>query len=660
MAKGIFFKLAKNNILRNKRLYLPYFIASAALIAVYFMVQMIINCRSIGNLSYSGSLISTFKMCSQITTLVIVPFMLYVNSFIIKGRKKEFALYGILGLEKRHVSRVIIWEGLFISLSSLITGLVTGVVFGRLVFMLMIRVFGEMARGTTFSLSPQAFYVTFIVFGAVFSLSIIYNLCHVNLAKPVDLLKGKAKREKRVRFVLPLTVIGLGLLAWAYYTALTSENSYQAINSFFIAAGAVIIATYLLFIAGSVFILDFLRKRERLYYKPGNFITIGSLRHRLKQNAAGLATICVLASMVIATVSITTSIYMGQEDMVVQNNPNDVEIVSAEPLSSEEAEALKAAAYSLGAENNVQIEDYLTYDYLSCQRLWQEREFKVVDEEAVTYKDLDDRMTLEFVSLEDYNRIMGENRSLNQREVVVLSNEDLNGLTTLKTNSGDYKVAAVTADTPFSLGKNAPQDSLVVFVATDPAVLYRDFNGAAATDPAVSLISLNIEGEEDDCLSFSAALRGYTTDNRLSDSFKDIYSIRQEGHGLFGGILFVGVFFSLVFLTAAVVIIYFKQVSEGYEDKERFQILQKVGMSQKAVKSTINRQILLVFFLPLLMALIHISVAVPLITNMLASVFLTNTLLTLGCVAATAIAFSLVYVVVYRLTAGVYYHLVRL
>lgn len=663
MGKSIFLRLAKNNIFRNRRMYLPYFVASTVLIAVYFMVLMIINSRGIGNLAYSDSLLSTFEFCYQIITLIIVPFMFYINSFIMKERKKEFALYGILGLEKRHVARVIIWESLFLNLSSLITGIVCGCVFGKVIFMVMIRAFGEIARGTVFNLPLKAFTGTILVFGVIFIVATIYNLCRVSLANPIDLVKAKAKGEKKVRFIVPLTIIGVVCMGWAYFTALTSEPGLAAINQFFGAVAAVIVGTYLLFIAGSVFVLTILRKRQNFYYKPGNFITIGSLSHRMKQNAAGLATICILASMVMSTVAITTSIYLGQGDMVLENNPNDVEIIANTALNPEDTSQLKDTAYSLASDNNVTVTNYLSYSYLSDSKLWQNGELRVVDRDVITYEDLDNVLALNIITAEDYNRAMGKNVALNPNEIIVLTNHDLTGLEAIETKSSVYKVAGQEKDTPFTLGKNSEEKRTVVLVTGDAAAaqaLFRDLadNPARVPEYATRTV-LDLEGGEQDCLNYTSALNGYVTGEEISQSYHDVYHTRQEGYGIFGGLLFVGVFFSLVFLTAAIVIIYFKQVSEGYEDKERFEILQKIGMSQKEVKSTINKQILMVFFLPLAAALVHMAVASRLIVNMLSAMYLTNIPLTLACIGVTVGVFALIYVVVYRLTAKTYYRIVK-
>lgn len=663
MGKSIFLRLAKNNIIRNRRMYLPYFVASTVLIAVYFMVLMIINSRGIGNLSYSDTLLSTFKFCYQLITLIVVPFMLYINSFIMKERKKEFALYGILGLEKSHVSRVIIWESFFLNISSLILGILSGCVFGKVIFMVMIRAFGEIARGTVFNLPIEAFTGTILVFGAIFVVATIYNLCRVSLANPIDLLQGKAKGEKKVRFVIPLTLIGAAGMGWAYFTALTSEPGLSAINQFFVAAAVVIAATYFLFIAGSVFVLSFLRKRPGFYYKPENFITIGSLSHRMKQNAAGLATICILATMVMSTVAITTSIYLGQGEMVLENNPNDVEIITNAALSPETASQLESTAYSLAKDNKVEVDNYLSYNYLSDSKLWKNGELRVVDRDVITYEELDDVLALNIITVGDYNRVMGKNAVLNPDEIMVLTNYDLTGLEAIETESSVYNVVDMEKDTPFTRGKNSAEKRTAVIVAGDDAAaqaLFRDLADKPTGEVEYfTRTVLDLEGGEQDCLNYTAALNEYVTNQEISQSYHDVYHTRQEGYGIFGGLLFVGVFFSLVFLTAAIVIIYFKQVSEGYEDKERFEILQKIGMSQKEVKSTINKQILLVFFLPLAVALIHMAVASRIIVNMLSAMNLTNTPLTLACIGVTVGVFALIYVVVYRLTAKTYYRLVK-
>lgn len=665
MAKSVFIRLAKNNILRDKKMYVPYFVASSVMIAVYFMVLMLINSDSISNLPSGDSLQSMFVMCSQIMVIIVVPFMLYVNSFLIKERKKEFALYGILGLEKRHVARVIILENIFLNLSSLAMGIITGCVFGKLIFLLLMRFFGEMAQGTAFSLPPEAFSKTLLLFVIIFVICTVYNLCHVSLAKPVDLIKGKEKGEKKPRFVFPLTIIGLAVLAWSYYTALTSEPAFDAINKFFSASTGVIVATYLLFISGSVFFIRFLKNRRNFYYKPGNFITLGSLTHRMKQNAAGLATICILSTMVICTVAITASIYLGQDDLVRQNNPTDVSFSLPNALSQESQGQMADSITALAQANSVKVTDYNSYPLLLTTQVYSQGRLQPFEVTKGTPKDYNNRYEVAVITASDYTNVTGSPLSLGQGEIVALSNDDIDDIQELKSVESDgvtYKVIKAQKDTPFTLGKNATLDKTIFLVAPDDpsaAALFRGLAQEPVSElPYETYTTFNLQGAENNCLAFTAQLKENLDQNTETTNYSDIYHTRIEGYGLFGGLLFLGVFLSIVFLTVAILIIYFKQVSEGYEDKARFDILQKVGMSQKEVKSTINKQIILVFFLPLITALIHTTVAVKVMTNMLASIYLTNNTLTILCIGATAGAFALVYVVVYRLTARTYYKIV--
>lgn len=660
MARGFFFKLALTNLNRNKRLTLPYFISSTIMVSVYFMVMMILNSRSIGNLDYGMTIQQMFRAGFIVMTILILLFMLYINSFLIKGRKEEFGLYGILGLEKRHVGQVILWENLILSGASLLLGIIVGAVFGRLVFMLLLFAFRVMAAGTTYVLPWQAFAFTAAVFGISFVLTSLYNLLHVSLANPVDLLKGKEKGEKKVRFVIPQTLAGLALLAWAYSIALTVDNPLAALNQFLLAVVLVIAATYFLFTTGSVFLLNILRKKKGLYYKPNNFVAISGMFHRMKQNAAGLASICILSTMVLVTVAGSGSLFIGQESILADMFTSDVEITMARHLSQEELADLDALIASLEKKHGVLVEDRYSYTYGNTVKMLKDGEFSTPD--FMYYQTIMNYLVdLTIIPLADYNQYSQVKETLAENEVLILQSRETRIPDVFQAGKNQYRVKARIKDSTFSRGQETYGASFrtTFIVVPHEDAMVQMLSDFGEDSPIRKATAFNVQGDRERGLSFARDLRRGATSIDAVQKLSDIFSERIEGYGIFGGLLFLGAFFTILFLTATILIIYFKQISEGYDDKERFGILQKVGMDDREVRRTIDKQILIVFFLPLAAAFLHTLVASPMIVKLLQVFNLFNTQLTATCIAATCLLFALVYVVVFRLTARTYYAIVK-
>jgi putative ABC transport system permease protein len=661
-ARGFFIRLALTNLSRNRRMQLPHFIASTIIVSVYFMVTTIIYTRSISNINYSQSLQDMFAFGMVVMTILIFPFMLYINSFLIKQRKKEFGLYAILGLEKRHVGRVIFWENLISSVSAMALGIVSGCVFGRLIFMLLLFALNAMASGSRFTIPWQAFAYTCALFLVIFVVTTLYNLLHVRLATPIDLLKGPQKGEKKVRFVVPLALVGAGLLAWAYYTSFTVSNAISALTRFFIAVIAVIIATFLLFIAGSQLLLRLLRKNKEIYYRPNNFVAISGMFHRMKQNAAGLASICILSTMVLVTVSTCISLYLGREDMLRMMYPDDITLTIEPRATEEEFEELDALLETLERENDVKIVDRCSYTYFHKLLIYEDGRFKVAEDTYFAAKfSLDDVYEATIIPLDDYNSVCGDDEILEPGEVLVLTEVDPDDRDSFRVGSAEYRIKRIVSGTRFTNRKYSIKQLFLVTKDLEAAAnLQNEMDPKSyRVSDASAVMAFDVEGSQDDALNFARALIGRGLPLEAVTWVNAIHTNRLEGYALYGGLLFLGIFFTILFLTATVLIIYFKQVSEGYDDKERFEILQKVGMDDVEVRRTINKQILIAFFLPLAGALIHLLAASNMIIKLLELFSLYNHTLTAICLAATCLVFAFVYAVVYRLTAGTYYRIVR-
>ena len=661
-------------------MYIPYAVATVIMSSMFFIITNIVFSKSVSNMSYGGVMQALLIFGIIVMSFFTVIYMLYINSFLIKRRKQEFGLYAVLGLEKRHVGFIILWESIFLNVTTLSFGLLSGVVFGKLAFMLLMKII-KTAPDSVYLLSPLAFLITVLMFSIIFTATTLYNLLQVRLANPAELLVGKKKGEKKVRGVIPLTIFGLILLSAAYYLAVTVKVSGTALALFWPCVILVISATLILFNTGSVFILNSLKSNKKFYYKPKNFIAVSGLTHRLKQNASGLHNICILSTMVLVTVSACCALYFGQEEILKIKNPNDIVIsVSDENgITTEDQREALSSVDRLASDYNVKIEDLYSYHFLSEKIIIKDGEFILKDENGnidTTYDyDYKDYFDIEIITAETFNAITGEYVNLADNELIFLTNDDIGTLTEFKAGSSTYNIKRIIHGSKFTQGKNsALSGHLFIVVSNNNAAnkLINEINPELRAGSEINGIErnitavINVNGELEDCSAFSKALPGIYSKALLDNpeggygyTLANIFTNREEGYGLYGGLLFIGIFFTLLFLTNTVLIIYFKQISEGFDDRENFRILQKVGMSDEEVKSTINKQILIVFFLPLAVALMHVTFASNMIVRVLEVLMLYNKGLTMLCIAVTSIVFAAAYVCVYRITARSYYRLVR-
>lgn len=565
-----YFRLALSNVRRNKITHLPYLIATAVMSGVFLLIAGLLFSNSLTNTPSGKTASALFGFGLVVYALFTFFFMMYINNFLIKRRKKEFGLYGILGLDKRHIGRVLIWENLFILGGGILCGIAVALVFGRLLFLILTKLI-HVVPGSTFSIAPIAYLLMLGLFFVIFVVTNTINLIRIHTANPIALLSSEKRGEKDKKGLVPLAILGALLLGTAYYFAWTTEVPGFALGIFFPLAILVILATYLLFLCGSIVILRLLKLKKSLYYKPDHFVTISGMFHRMRQNSRGLATICILSTMLVVTISGTLSLYLGREEMTKGMYPYDVQVTVPDESTKEQIAVYDAAIQRLAAEHNV----VLTSDK--------------------------SKLVTELPEGEEYRR-----------------------------NNFVYKES--------------------VFVEA-PTLIF--FDGSFRFDAA---------GSDKDCLAFVQALNDYRDPMVGPDPILnvwDFFTAREDGYGFYGGLLFLGAFFAVLFLAVAVLILYFKQVTEGYEDKERFSILQQVGMDDHQVKKTINRQVLWVFFLPLAATALHMLFASKIMAQMLRTFMLYDWNLVLCCIGGSLLAFALLYFGIYWLTARTYYRIVH-
>jgi putative ABC transport system permease protein len=655
LGKNLYIKLATTNIKKGKDINLPYMIAITIIVATFYLVVAMLHNKGLKDIPNSGALVRCFQTANYIIGIIAFIFMIYINSFLIKKRLKEFGLYNILGLEKKHIIYVMIIENFIIFGVAILCGLILGTVLGKLIFMILLKVC-HTTNSSTFLLSVEAYLQSFKLFGIIFIICSILNVITILRNKTIDLLHSDKYGEKKMKGMLFFTIVGLILMAVAYYVANTTKNYVQAIQIFFPTVIMVIIATYLLFITGSIVLLNILKKNKKFYYKANNFISTSSLIYRMKQNAVGLANICILSTMVIVTAAGCVSLYCGQETIIKQMNPSDLKIFQQADTISENM------IREVANKHNISISNYMEFNSIHGAFIVDGSSAKKMNEIDFSNTNLDNLYDFVAMSADEYNRAFGTDIHVESGHIVIASLNDLSMFANGMDAAGKmYQVDDILKDTPLLDCKNSKVDHTIciVFANDDEAVAFTNWIYYNPHDPGISIASsqfIDYEGKNNDRLLFSQEIAAMSSQKSL---FQSIDTQRVEAYGTYGGILFIGVFFIIIFITITILIIYFKQVTEGFDDRERFVILQKVGMDEKMVKQAINRQIIIVFFLPLITALIHLLAASNIIKSMMTAFYLVDIALILKCIVATSAVFAVVYIVVFKVTAKTYYRIVK-
>lgn len=588
-------------------------------------------------------------------------FLLYTNSFLIKRRKKEFGLFNVLGMEKKHLARIMMYETIYIAVISISAGLIGGIVLSKAMFLLLLKLLRfEVQMG--FEISGSAIVFALLLFGTIFFLTLLSNLRQVHLAKPIELLKGGQVGEREPKAKWLLTLSGLASMGTGYYLALTAESPIAALTLFFVAVILVMIGTYCLFTAGSIALLKLLRKNKSYYYRPNRFTTVSGLMYRMQRNAVGLANICILSTMVLVTLSTTVALFVGVEDVLKTRYPRDI-VISSYGITDEYIDNLGATVAQVLENHNLVMQDPMEYRMLSFVGIAQGNEF-LTDEPSLNISP--SRLkTLCFIPSEDYSGLTGEEVQLAQDEVLLYS------------QGADYEYESLSVlGRTFSVRKQLNELPAVTewdisgrhfLIVKDMDVVEEMYHAQADVygehgSKLTYHLQFDFPGDvsEEGEIAFYKDLRSSLPSGGVSRYIESREAVKDEFYSLYGGLFFLGLFLGILFIMGTVLIIYYKQITEGYEDKERFAIMQKVGMSREEVKRSIRSQVLTVFFLPLIVATVHISVAFPFITKLLAVFSLRNTLLFATCTGGTVLIFALFYGLVYHRTARVYYRIVSM
>lgn len=653
---GFYWKLAFTNLKGNRRVYLPYLLSSVGIIMMFYSINALGQGIDQGALYGGTTVASMMGLGVFVIGLFAVLFLFYTNSFIIKRRKKELGLYNILGMEKRHIAHILFRETLLTAVCSLALGLGLGIVFSRVLFWLLGLLLGT-DLAVAFVIPVSAITSTLGLFGLIFLLTLCYNLLQVKLSKPIELLHGGETGEREPKAHWFLAVLGALLLGTGYTMAVTIQDPLSALVFFFVAVILVILGTYLLFITGITAMLKLLKKNKRFYYKTNHFTALSGMLFRMKQNAAGLASICVLFTALLVTVSTTFSLYTSMDGLLRARYPRNV-LVSVCDANQEAKDMVRSAVNQKSQELGLALENVVDREG------WNITTARVGNTLHTQEVSLETCAVVNIFTQSEFERFSGQQVDLAENQVLLFDPANtFPGGDTLNIDDKTYEI--VPSDYVMPEASTLAQIYEMYYLVVRDETVVENILAPSGSDtfPIYSYDFDVAGGDPEDIAALREALGtvdfsgpGVEYEALL---FEDSATSRQSFMELYGGLFFLGLFLGVLFLLGTALIIYYKQVSEGYDDARRFNIMQKVGMSHKEVKQSIHSQILLVFFLPLVMAVLHLAFAFPMLEKILLVMGLANTQLillsTLGCVAV----FALAYLIIYALTARTYYNIVE-
>ncbi|WP_426350248.1 ABC transporter permease [Alloiococcus sp. CFN-8] len=665
MHKIFYPRLAVENIKKNKRTYVPYILTGIGMVMMFYMIAGLSYSRKLASMAGGPQMQQILFLGMIVIGVFSAIFLFYTNSFLMKRRKKELGLYNILGMEKKHIGRIIFYETIIVYGLSVILGLILGAVFSKALELLLFRIV-HFQVSYSYEIIPKAIVITAVLFSGIYFLFLLNSLRQIIVSKPIELLKGGQVGEREPKTKWILTLIGFVALAYGYYISITIKEPLQALIMFFVAVILVIIGTYLLFMTGSIVVLKLLRRNKKYYYKTNHFISVSGMLYRMKQNSAGLANICILSTAVLVMISSTISLYIGIEDVMRTRYPRNM-VITSNDYSEEYIQGVEKAVNGVLDSFDEEAIDLLNYRSLSFSGI--EKEGKIYLDRTALGEGIENVTTMirtiYFIPLEDYNRLMGEDKSLEDGEILIHSNRTEYKEDTLTIEKyGTFKVKEVIKD---SLGNGVTAMNMVSsyqVVVKEMEVIeeldshQKELYGEFSSNPSY-YYGFDLKADSEKQLDIYDAIKEELRFD-FADSFVEASAYEKDSfYAVYGGLFFLGIFLGTIFILATVLIIYYKQVTEGYEDKDRFLILQKVGMTNDEVKKTISSQVLTVFFLPLITAGIHMVFAFPVVYKLLNLFNLNNLKLYILCTLVTFLVFSIFYGVVYVLTSRTYYRIVR-
>lgn len=670
MSLGLFFRLALGGVRKNGRLYFPYIFASSLTIAMFYIICSLATNPTLQTVRGSSTIAFVLILGCIVVGVFSAIFLFYTNSFLIKQRQSEFGLYNILGMGKSHIFILMFIESMMVSALCLLLGLLAGTLFNRLMFLLLLKVIGlTSGAGLQVMFSPIALASTVIIYALIFGLTLINNLRLVRLSNPIELLREAQSGEREPKTNLPAAIVGAVTLALGYYIALSTKDALAALLLFFVAVILVIIGTYCLFSAGSIVLLKLLRRNKLYYYKTNHFISVSSMMYRMRKNAAGLANICILSTMVLVMLSTTISLYVGMEEIFEMRYPHDINMYSYD-CTDEQLELQRTATAKVLSEHNQTPQNEVYYTFLSFASIQENSLFRTKPNVNNQITESGNIRALYFISQSDYDRCMGKGTALSENEILIYSNRDSYEFDTLDILGESFSVAEKLTAFPYN-GDDAMQmvDSYYIVVQSSEILARLDAAQQSVYGENASRTKLyyacDYDGDLAEAKQIADAIFTEVNDQNcilynhdLNGQINSRANNREDFVALYAGLFFLGIFLGALFIMATVLIMYYKQISEGYEDKRRYTIMQNVGMSKFEVRRTIGSQILTVFFLPIVTAIIHMGCAFPFITRLMSILNMTNTMLFLQYTIIVILIYAMFYALVYLLTAKTYYKIV--
>lgn len=665
MNSRFYMKMAKSNLSKNSKTYVPYILMGIFIVTMYFMISSLYKSKEIINMDHGENVVLLLGVGMWVIRIFSVIFLFYINSFLIKRRKQEIGLYNILGMEKRHIGIMMYVETVYIMLIDIAAGIILGIVFGKLMFLLLFKLIKSQSI-PAFAIPADSLTETIIFFIALFSVIFIYNLMKIHLTNPIEMLHGGEIGEKEPKTKLIITAIGLLTMGWGYYFALMYKQPLKVMNTFMIAIVAVIIGTYCLFTSGSIAVIKILKRNKRIYYRPNNFTILSGMLYRMKQNAVGMANICILSTMVLISVSTTVCLYAGMEDSITSAYPREIIVTSYMDEADSEDEINKIVEdvnkkFSVKEKNKVEthiLELFFRNTEKENAELCDGGNLNALTEGNIVINEL--------IPLSDYNKVSGKKYELKDDEVLVFTKngKEIKNLKFNVNNSNyDFSVKKILDSMDKSLYDTSEESfmDVNVIVVKDISIMNEIYSNVRNLEGKVSLYYYKVLYNTNLNVKESKRLSDEINIYNNGDKFiytENQYLMREELNMMYGGFLFIGIFVSIIFLMATALIIYYKQISEGYDDREKFIIMQKVGMSSDEVKKNIKIQVMMVFILPLIVAAIHVAVAFRIFKIILQMLSFSNAHLFGLCTLGTLGVFAIIYVIMFMVTSKSYYKIV--
>ncbi|WP_455721415.1 FtsX-like permease family protein [Agathobacter sp.] len=666
----VYRKLAFTNIKNNGSLYLPYIISGMITVAMFYIMMFLNNSKGLEKIYGASYLTEIMALGVGVIAIFSYIFIFYTNSFIIKRRKKEIGVYNILGMEKRHIAKVMGIETITVALIAIVGGIMTGILFSKLSIMLLYKILA-VKETVKFEINFSTITNTLIVFGILYALTLVYNMMQIKLANPIELLRGGNVGEKEPKSKWLMAIVGVGCLAVAYYISITTENPLKVLTLFFLAVLLVIIGTYLLFIAGSIVFLKMLRKNKKFYYNKKHFAAVSGMIYRMKQNAGGLASICILSTMVLVIIATTVSLYIGLDDELKTRYPMEAIAYVNYTEVNEDVGTVRDHIKQIIEDEGRTITREKTYGYFNI--FTKQQDDKI--EKSTQYESNGSGTYLNIVTKD---ALCNLEDSFDEKDIPKLTDDSVAVYGMKKYNYDSINILGREFDVKESkyykikkdayLSSSFTNEYYIVVNNMDTLTQLFNLQKEVYGDQAFSFsntIGFDFDGTKQQKIDCTKKINKYLESdvrNQVGDKGMAYVEGRAENeeavYTLYGGLFFLGIFLGAMFLMVTVMIIFYKQTSEGYDDKDRYEIMEKVGMSNAEVKKSIQSQVRMVFFLPIVTAAIHVTAAFPMLRRLLVMFNLTDTQLIIECMIGTLLVFLAIYYLVFKLTSRAYYKIV--